>query len=133
MKIKEKVLNLILAALCLVMLLSLIALVTGLHSYNTNYYPRTESFLYNLQDGDYVHMVTMMHQSEAAGVKADADRQECYAVARYYEAATYYKAYLQAGDSEQAAQKRTIMEAQKSLMGELSYAAEEIDQVLGLE
>lgn len=96
------------------------------------YYPKEESFLYSLQQKEYAAMVEMMYRNQAMDVKSNATFEECYAVAKYYEAATYYKAYKFDGNQELAMKKKAIMDEQILQMGELSYAAEDIDTLLGI-
>ena len=101
--------------------------------YYKDYHPKEESFLYALEDGDYSRMVEMMYRNEVAGVETSEIYEECYAIARYYEAATYYKAYKNAGDIPRASEKKELMKKQIALMGELSGYAEDIDKMLELE
>lgn len=133
MKIKNIILNIIIAFLCLVFVISSGILVSEVVGYHRNYYPDENSFLYAVQEQDYVRMVDMMHRNLAADVKSNETFEECYAVARYYEAATYFKAYKEAGNDKAAQEKAKIMEEQVLLMGDLTYAAAEIDAKLGIQ
>lgn len=133
MKIKNIVLNVIIAVLCFILVVMLAVFVQQIFDYNRNYYPDETSFLYAVQEQDYPRLVDMMHRNQAAGVKTSDTYEECYAVARYYEAATYYKAYREAGNQKLASEKENIMKEQLLLMGQLSYAAEEINRKLGLQ
>ena len=60
-------------------------------------------------------------------MKVDAQLQECYAVADYYEAASMYYMYLQNGDTEKGQKAQADMKTAQSGMGELEYCAAEID------
>lgn len=130
MKSRKIVLNVIIGFLCLVFVISLGAFVSQIADYNRSYHSDESSFLYAMQEQDYVRMVEMMYRNLAADVESNETFEECYAVARYYEAATYYKAYIEAGNRELAEEKEDIMEEQVLLMGDLSYAAKDIDEKL---
>lgn len=133
MKIKNTIINIVIVGLCFVFGILSIVTFTEAMDYYRDYHPGEDSFLYAIEDGDYSRMVEMMYLNEAAGVETSEIYEECYAVARYYEAATYYKAYKNAGDMARAQEKKQIMERQISRMGELSGCAEDIDKILKLE
>ena len=132
MKIKNLVMNLCIGFLSFVFVVSLFFLGQEVMSYHTNYYPEEDSFLYSLQQQEYAYMVEMMYRNQAANVKTNTTYEECYAVAKYYEAATYYKAYKLDGNQELAEDKKEMMDEQLLRMGELSYAAEDINTILGI-
>ena len=133
MNIKNMLSNIVIGALCLVFVVSAFYMVREVIGYNTSYHPEESSFLYSIQQQDYANLVQMMYRNEAADVETNATYEECYAVARYYEAATYYKAYKNAGDEKAAAKKLEIMEKQVLLMGDLAYVADDIDEKLELQ
>ena len=91
-----------------------------------------DSFYYRLTDGDYSQMVEMYYYNEANGVKADSELRQYYAVAEYFEAASWYKAFDSAGDSARAAEYETKMADAGNDMGALSMVAEDIRQSLGI-
>ena len=133
MKIKNTVINIVIGILCFVFVILSFVILAEVIDYHRDYYPKEDSFLYAMEDGDYSRLVEMMHRNEAAGVKASEIYEECYAVARYYEAATYYKAYKNVSDTKRALEKKEIMEKQLPLMGDFAGYAEDIDKMLGLE
>ena len=133
MKIKNTVINIVIGILCFVFVIVSFFTFAEAMDYYRDYHPKEDSFLYAIEDGDYSRLVEMMYRNEAAGVETSEIYEECYAVARYYEAATYYKAYKNAGDMPRAVEKKEIMEKQIPLMGELSGCAEDIDKMLKLE
>ena len=75
-------------------------------------------------------MVEMYYSNGSIGARADEELQQYYAIARYYEAACWYRAY--AGRKE-AARYLADMTAAERDMGELSFVAEDIRTRLGLE
>lgn len=133
MKTKNIVMNLVIGALAVVFAAALFSFCREMIDYGRTYTYKEQNFLYSLEEKNYTRMVEMMYDNETAGVLLTPTYKECYAIARYYEAATYYKAYLEAGDEVRAAGKKEIMNEQLSYMGELSYAAEDIKKELGLE
>lgn len=133
MKSKKIIFNILIAFLCLVFVILTSAFVFQIADYSGSYPSDESSFLYSCREQDYVRMVEMMHRNQAADVKSNDTLEECYAVAAYYEAATYYKAYLKAGDHDLAMKKKKIMDEQAALMGDLSYVAEDIDKKLELD
>ena len=97
-----------------------------------NYSYDAESFYYRLESEDYRDMVEMYYMNESAGVKPDEELEQYYGVAKYFEAASYYKVYQDDGDEEQMAKYLNRMEMAEEQMGVLSIAAEDIDDKLGL-
>lgn len=91
------------------------------------------SFLYRMEDGRYDEMVRMYHENRALGITFDKEGQEYYAVAGYYEAASYYKAFTEAGDSARMEIYRRKMEAAAADMGAMSFVKSIIDAKLGLQ
>ena len=91
-----------------------------------------ESFYYRLESEDYRDMVEMYYMNETAGVKPDEELEQYYGVAKYFEAASYYKVYHDAEDEEQMAKYLNRMEMAREQMGALNIAAEDIDDKLGL-
>lgn len=91
------------------------------------YHYDEEDFLYAIQDGRYSELPEKKRRNEMEQVKADAQLQECYAVADYYEAAFMYYMYLQNGDEEKEQEAESNMKTAQSGMGELEYCAAEIN------
>ncbi|MBQ9991121.1 MAG: hypothetical protein IJP31_09320 [Lachnospiraceae bacterium] len=133
MRIKNLFFNLIIVAMCVLLLISGGFFFLSLHDYMSAYHIEGTSLLYAIQDEDYGRLVELAKRSQAAENEPTKIQEECYAVAAYFEAASYYKAYLLAGENEKAEKKAGIMEEQMEQMGEFSYLAEEICKRLELE
>lgn len=101
-------------------------LVDGMRIYTVS----EDSMLYALEDGRYGDLVEDYHRNIVSGVKSTETMEECYAVAKYYEAAIDYKLAVQEEDFELLEKAKADMEAAASEMGELSYAKGEIDELL---
>ncbi len=97
-----------------------------------NYSYSEDSFYYRLEDEEFGAMVEMYHANEAAGAKASANMKEYYGVAKYVEAASFYKMYMEAGDMEKADRYRERMQEAASEMGELAFLQERLCEKLGV-
>ena len=91
-----------------------------------------DSLVYALEDGHYGELVADYHRNIVSDVEATETMEECYAVARYYEAAIDYKLAIQENDEELRQKSEEIMKASEKEMGQFSYAKDEIDKILGL-
>lgn len=89
-----------------------------------------DHLLYYVQEGNYARMVERIQMNEFLGVKPSQTMKECYAIARYYEAATFYKAFIENNNLEKAAGKKEIMDQQEQLAGEMKYIINEINESL---
>ncbi len=91
-----------------------------------------DSFYYRLSDGDYGAAVEMYYLNQANNVKADDELRQYYAVAEYFEAASFYKAFSYAGDELRAEKYLAHMDEAESRMGALSFEADKINERLGI-
>lgn len=133
MKNKNKVMNVIIVALCVVFVIAALSFVREFSDYSSIYAVKEDSFLYCLQSGNYGEMVDRMKQNQGEGVELTQTYEECYAVAEYFEAASLYKAYMLDGNMEKASQQKERMEDAATRMGEFSYAIGDMNKRLGLE
>lgn len=91
-----------------------------------------DSLLYALEDDRYGDLVSYHHKNMVSDAKSTETMKECYAIAAYYEAALDYQ--LAVGENNKVLQKelQSKMNEAANRMGELSYAKEEIDTLLGI-
>lgn len=94
---------------------------------------KEESFIYRIRDEDYDEIVRMYHENQAYGVEFDEEGQEYYAVAKYYEAASFYKAFSKAGDTVRMERYLHKMQDAAAKMGAMSFTKEKIDEKLGIQ
>lgn len=80
-----------------------------------------DSFYYRMEDEAYGWMVEMYHANEAAGVEPTENMREYYGVARYFEAASYYKMYEGNQDTEKMLYYEEQMKDALEDMGELQF------------
>ena len=102
-------------------------MIDGMRSYTVS----EDSMIYALQDGRYGDLVSDYHRNMAANAKSTETMEECYAIARYYEAAIDYQLAVQENDSELIENSEKIMKESAAQMGALSYAEKEINNLLG--
>ena len=124
--------------LVIVVLAFLIILFTGMGIFEMadelrGYTVSEDSLIYTLQDGRYGDLVSDYHRNTAADAKSTETMEECYAIAKYYEAAIDYKLAVQENDSELQQTMREKMETAAKEMGALSYAKKEINELLEIE
>ena len=105
----------------------LVEMIDGMRSYTVS----EDSMIYALQDGRFGDLVSDYHRNMAAEAKSTETMEECYAIARYYEAAIDYQLAVQENDSELLENSEKIMKESAAQMGALSYAEKEINNLLG--
>lgn len=124
------ILNGLIIVLIVAVLLQTVVLIRLVWKEVQGYTYKERTFLYDVEYGEYDRMLEKMYTNEAFGVKPTKTMEECYAVARYFEAASYEIACRQDGQIERADQYLEIMEEQKEKMGEFSYVTEDIQNKL---
>ena len=83
-----------------------------------------------MEYGNYAPLVDHYHQNVAAGITGNKEEKEYYGVAKYYEAASFYKAFSTVGDTGRAAREKQKMDAAYEEMGGWQIAKEAIDAEL---
>ena len=83
-----------------------------------------------MEYGNYAPLVDHDHQNLAAGITGNKEEKEYYGVAKYYEAASFYKAFSTVGDTGRAAREKRKMDAAYEEMGGWQIAKEAIDAEL---
>lgn len=125
-------LDIVIGILCVV-LVGAVAFAISSFWENYSYSYSEDSFYYRLEDKSYGQMVEMYYTNEAAGVKPGEDMREYYGVAKYFEAASYYKIYREAGDLQKAQEYHEKMETALEEMEELKFVGDKICEKLGKE
>lgn len=124
--------NLIIGALCVVFVVLVWLTWRDFRSAGNQFIWSEDSLVGYIQQENYAGMLRSAYNNEMRGVASTDTMKECYAVAYYYEAAALYKAYAETGKTEEAEEQKRIMEEQETLMGELTFLAEEIREELGI-
>ena len=91
-----------------------------------------DSLLYALEDGRYGDLVSYHHKNMVSNAKSTETMKECYAIATYYEAALDYQLAVGENDKDLQMELQSKMKVAADHMGELSYAKEDIDTLLGI-
>ena len=92
----------VIGILCIILLASTAVMIENLHDAFTNRI--SESTLRSrVEYGNYAPLVDHYHQNVAAGITGNKEEKEYYGVAKYYEAASFYKAFSTVGDTGRAA------------------------------
>lgn len=130
---KILILNIINGVLGFGAVLLLLFAVLQLREAFSDYEVSTSFFGSCLESGDYGEMVRLYYQAEDREQEKDRERLEYYGIARYYEAAFFYKMYAEAGDEKRAEACRETMEEAVVQMGDFSFVQKEIDQKLQIK
>lgn len=138
-KIKQKrqdikiiILNIVIGVLVFFLLITgVYALEEFSYEFDNGY--KEDSFLYRIKDERYNEMVRMYHENEAYGKEFDEEGQEYYAIAKYYEAASFCKAFSEAGDTERMERYLDKMEDAEEDMGAMAFVKDKIDEKLGIQ
>ena len=91
-----------------------------------------EYFTNDIYGEDYAAMVRSYHENIGEGFEGNAEMKEYYGVAKYFEAASLYKVYLETGDTARAERERNRMDAAYEEMGEWNIVKPDIHAKLGL-
>lgn len=93
----------------------------------------TDSFGYYMRSEEYFQITPIYHNNVANGYKPDAETAEYYGVAKYFEAALIYNAYMETGNEEMAQVYKEKMQAAKPEMGGWDMAIPSIHKQLGID
>lgn len=131
--VKLLVLNIVIIVLAIVMCVVLGMAVEEVQYAFSDYEISESSFLYNMEQERYGDMVEDYYQNCGSFHEEEKKMREYYGVAKYYEAAFFYKIYAENGDVERAQKYAAEMENATTQMGDFSFTEEKIDQKLGIE
>lgn len=92
-----------------------------------------EDYISTLQQEDYMNLYDMTCRDCIPDKKLSSNIKACQAVARYYQAATLYKAYVLTGDNLAITRQVQQMEQYAAQTGNYSDYVEKINQLLELD
>lgn len=133
MKIKKWITNIIIIILCFFLILGIGFFLQEASSSESKYYRTEEPFLYAIQAKDYPRLVETSHHNLSMKNGRSEKFSEYHGVADYFEAASFYLAYLENGQKEKAEKMKKRMEEAELHMGRYAYLKEEIHKILGIE
>jgi hypothetical protein len=122
----------VIGALCIVLFASVGVMIENLHDAFSNRISEN-ALRSRVEYGNYALLVDHYHQNAASGAAGNETEKEYYGVAKYYEAASFYKAFSTVGDTERATREKQKMDAAYEEMGGWQIAKEAIDAELGIE
>ena len=126
------VMNVVIVILCIVLFLGGIQMISALRDAFAR--PSRAKYMENLiRYENYAYLLNSYHEDVVYGGLVTEAKKECYGVAKYFEAASMYRAYLETGDTERAAREKEKMDAAYEEMGDWNIAADSIREKLGLE
>lgn len=100
---------------------------------NSSSYLTEENYISTLQEENYMDLYDMTCRDCILGKKANSTIKACQAVARYYQAATLYKAYVLNNDTLPISRQIQQMEQYAAQTGDYSDYVEKINQLLELD
>lgn len=95
-------------------------------------YYSEDTYLYALQSRDYSYLLGITRRDAHLDKEYSHDVLESRAVAGYFEAATLYKAYMEAENMEQAENQKKKMDNYVEQMGQFQMHKSYIDEMLGV-
>ncbi len=110
------VMNLVIIALCLILFWGTIHMFRQLNDAFSRP-AKTNWMENNVQSENYAYLVVNYHEDMVYGGLLSGTKKECYGVARYFEAASMYKAFLQRssrGDTNGAARRNWMQDSKQS-------------------
>lgn len=126
------ILNAIIIVLCFLFVISVsitVESLVGVFSMPAN----EDNFYYDIESENFYSIPYFYHMNVQAGFEGNDTMKEYYGVAKYYEAASLYKAYDAVGNTKQAQKYQNFMEQAATEMGSWSIAQKAIDAQLGIE
>lgn len=126
------VMNIVIVILCIVLFLGGIQMISALRDAFAR--PSRAKYMENLiRYENYANLLNSYHEDVVYGGLVTEAKKECYGVAKYFEAASMYRAYLETGDTERAAREKEKMDAAYEEMGDWNITADSIREKLGVE
>lgn len=125
-------LNVALVFLVIVLLITILTVRTTYKEITSDNYDEL-SFSYAIEDQAYYTLLEKYYYNLTTTGKENPEFQEYYGVAKYYEAASLYKAYDTVGNTEKALYYQNKMQDYEKDMGDWSMAKPGILKSLELE
>ncbi len=132
-RVKELIANIALIALSVILGLSLIGLLAEFRWVAFDYSHDESDLWYYIDKEYYAQVVDYKWENEALGVERTEELEQCYAVADYFEAASYYKAAVYNNDVEKMDEYVDKMQEAYLKLDDVAYLAENINAKLGIE
>ena len=127
---KAMILNIVIVILAFILLVTGAVAIGEIHDNFKSYKMDESSFAYAMRKEAYGDMVRYYYQNCGTGDEEQRNLQEYYGVAKYYEAAFFYKIYVESGDMVRAERQQEFMNAAAEQMGDFAFVKDKIDAKL---
>lgn len=131
--VKELVFNAILIVLSIGFVFSLFNVISEARYCQMEFTQEEDTFWYYIKEGDYPRIVLDMYHNNNVDFELTPGLEQCYAVARYFEAASLYKVAVQTKNQEDMEKYSAVMKENLTYMDDILYIAEDINKELGIE
>ena len=129
--IVSKILTVLMVIECVI--IAILVLVNVNVYMSSNYSYQDEDYLFSLLKGEeYSNLASAAFTNEYAGVRLTGDMEELHEVGKYTHAASLYRVYSAAGDTERADEYMDRMEDAYDEMGIYSSVVKDINNKLGI-
>lgn len=98
-----------------------------------DYYRSTEYLGFTIEQEEYHELAKTYYYNSLSGAESTEEEEECYGVARYYEVAVLYKAYLTTGNEEMTRKCKEKLQEAEEMMGDWNIAKAGIHKQLGID
>lgn len=130
--IKDWIANAIIVLLSISFVFLIIVAVAETADANHVWVMDEKEFWRYIANEDYPEIVNYVYQNENRGVTVTPTLKECYAVGKYFEAASLYKVAVQVNDTEDINKYSATMEECLKDLQDILYVVEDIDLKLGI-
>lgn len=131
MKNKTDILfTIVIAVLTFILIISSISTISDIRG--NKFTNSASTMYYAVQSKNYYRLPEYKIDNVFDGVKYTEEYKEAYAIADYFTAASMYRAYCEVEKSKEAKQYYELMQESLTNMGEFTYAADEINEQLGI-
>lgn len=131
MKIKNILGNLVIIFLSVCLAFNVMIFIANIYYMGYDYGSTDVDYLNAIDDYDYVCLVEYISENNSSD-NTEITKQ-CTAIASYFEAASLYKVYLEAGDEEKTRKYQELMEENVVMFDDLYFIEYDILERLGLE
>ncbi|MCR4717605.1 MAG: hypothetical protein K5656_10530 [Lachnospiraceae bacterium] len=123
----------IIVILSAVLVISILAGIVSLVSRNATKRSSTDDLLRYIADENYDTLLHAYYDDNDNINETDERKNECWAIARYYQYGIEYKAFYKSNNSEKAAFYKEKMDKEEAMMGELKSYKASVDDFLAIE
>ncbi len=130
--VKDWIANAIIVVLSISFVFLVLVAIAKSADANAGWSMEENDFWKYISDEYYADIVEQAYHNENIGVTLTPGLRECHAVAKYFEAASLYKAAVFAGDAEDMKKYSATMEECRKELKNVMYVVEDIDLKLGI-